>query len=406
MKRIDLELNTAKCESFNDIYAELNHEMLKIDENVYSRNGVTKELLNFKTVIQNPLKRCVFGYGRNINIAFLIAEALWIFAGKKDLQFLQIFNSRMSDYSDDQNNFHAPYGFRMRNWGVDSLRVDTEENKHSSQGIDQIAEILKMIKNNPQDRRMVVSIWNPELDLNIDRKDIPCNDLLMFKVRNEKIHLTVQNRSNDLHWGLTTNVFQFSFLLEIICRITNHEVGTQTHNSQSLHIYTENDICSNLDEKYTDALNEISLNFDSIENISFTPIEMNFNFTSEDYIDRLNELDRFINIIIFYIKKKIKMNDFDLKMDDDVHKSLTEFSPFLNFCYLTLEHYVNYYKIKKDVEEGYINLCNIGNTEFYEEIDMFMLYKNFLLRRTNEKIAKTKSIESCYHDAKLQFGNL
>ena len=71
-----------------------------------------------------------------------------------------------------------------------------------------------------------MSIWNTDFDLGTQTKDIPCNDLVMLKIRNGKMVTTIQNRSNDLHLGLPTNVFQFSFLTEMMAGCLGIELGT------------------------------------------------------------------------------------------------------------------------------------------------------------------------------------
>ena len=68
----------------------------------------------------------------------------------------------------------------------------------------------------PDLRRSVISLWNPSLDLGNQSKDIPCNTQLVLRVKGKDFHLTVFNRSNDLHWGYIANIFLFSFLGEII----------------------------------------------------------------------------------------------------------------------------------------------------------------------------------------------
>lgn len=76
--------------------------------------------------------------------------------------------------------------------------------------------------------------------------------MLMYKIRDGELHCTIQNRSNDVHWGLPTNVFQFSFLNEIIAECLGVDLGTQTHNSQSLHVYIENPLVKKFQEDRMD----------------------------------------------------------------------------------------------------------------------------------------------------------
>ena len=81
--------------------------------------------------------------------------------------------------------------------------------------------MLRVLDENPNTRQAVISIWNPLLDLGVSTKDMPCNDMLMFKIRDKKLITTIQNRSNDLHLGLPTNIFQFSFMPELMSQCLN-----------------------------------------------------------------------------------------------------------------------------------------------------------------------------------------
>ena len=242
--------------NFTNVYPELIDHIISHGIMLDSRAGMTFEVLDFKTTILNPIERCTGGAGRNINVFFLLAEALWIWAGRNDVEFLKLFNARMGEYSDNGKTFNAPYGFRLRHYGHDSNNAFIAEYREEDSRwqaaqfeidfrppfqMDQIKWVLNLLQKDPNTRRAVVSIWNAEFDTK-ESKDIPCNDLLMFKVREGQLYLTVANRSNDLHWGLCTNVFQFSFILELMANILGLEVGHQTHNSQSLHIYKTNEI--------------------------------------------------------------------------------------------------------------------------------------------------------------------
>src|SRR5690349_21102585 len=109
--------NTLVTDNFNDGYFNLHNYVYTEGDDVPSRNGSTKEILNFKTVLNQPLRRCVAGYNRNMNIFFLMAEAIWIFKGRRDVEFLDIFNSQMKQYSDDGKYLAGAYGWRLRHQG-------------------------------------------------------------------------------------------------------------------------------------------------------------------------------------------------------------------------------------------------------------------------------------------------
>ncbi len=232
------DLGVIKAETFSTIYPHVNHFICG-KELQESRGGDVKEILDVKTHITNPYRRCVGGYHRNPNIFFLLAEAMWIACGKKDVNFLTIWNKKMAEFSDDGEIFHAPYGYRLRHWGVPSENR-VIDGVRGANGYDQVVDAIRILSENPNSRQVVMEIWNPLFDLGFKTKDIPCNDIIMFKIRDGKLITTIGNRSNDLHLGLPTNIFQFSFLTEIIAGCLGIELGTQTHNSQSLHVYSWN----------------------------------------------------------------------------------------------------------------------------------------------------------------------
>lgn len=84
--------------SFAEVYPYINRTMMTTLPLQDSRAGKVRELLDVKTIINNPYRRCVGGYARNINVFFLLAEAMWIVTGRKDVEFLKIFNGKMVDF--------------------------------------------------------------------------------------------------------------------------------------------------------------------------------------------------------------------------------------------------------------------------------------------------------------------
>lgn len=176
------------------------------------------------TTYQNPCERVLMDPVRDANPFFHFFESLWILAGANTVQMPRFFLNRITDYSDNQNTFHGAYGHRLRN----------------AHGVDQLLRVVQLLRQKPDTRQAVLSIWKPEYDLGADSKDIPCNDMLMFKVRDERLHLTVCNRSNDIIWGAYgANAVQFSILLEWVAAASGLPVGTYTQMSDSLHVYTD-----------------------------------------------------------------------------------------------------------------------------------------------------------------------
>lgn len=237
--------------SLGQDYFTIMNTILTLGTNIAPRNNEqTLEIRPSVLQFSRPINRMLFLNGRDINPFFLVVESLWILSGREEVYPLDVYNSRISNFSDDGMFFHAPYGKRLRSFGK-SFKNETylytrsyedELTKSEFVQVDQLRGIYDILKVNKDSRQAVASIWNPFTDLNYKTKDIPCNDTLFFKIRDGKLNLTIANRSNDFHWGLPTNLFQFSTILEIMAYTLGVRVGEQTHLSDSLHIYLDNPI--------------------------------------------------------------------------------------------------------------------------------------------------------------------
>lgn len=195
-------------------------------DEVEVRGRWTVELLNVTTYLERPTDPCILIQARRWNPWLAISEGLWILAGRNDVAALKPYNSNITDFSDDDVHLYGAYGARMYH---------------------QIDRMIQRLKADPSDRRAVLQIWNQLghtnegwTDLATDSKDPPCNDMVMFKLRKGKLHMTVLNRSNDIHWGLyAVNLPTFQMLQQYIAARLGVRVGSQTHFSNSLHFYTD-----------------------------------------------------------------------------------------------------------------------------------------------------------------------
>jgi hypothetical protein len=177
------------------------------------------------TTYLQPREMVLFDPMRDANPLFHFFEALWILQGRQDVAFLAWLLPRMAEFSDDGKIFHAPYGHRLR-WAY---------------GFDQIETALGKLSSDPDSRQAVLSIWHPNADWQ-RTKDVPCNDMIMLKVRDGALRMTVCNRSNDVVWGAYgANVVQFSTLLCYMAARLGVNVGSYTQISDSFHVYTNND---------------------------------------------------------------------------------------------------------------------------------------------------------------------
>lgn len=365
-----------QTENFAAVYPKINDFILCSQHDWEdSRDGLVKEILDFKTTLLNPYKRVVGGQGRNINIFFLLAEAMWIFAGHKDVRFLTYFNKKMADFSDDGKVFHAPYGFRLRHWGVRSEDRFVEESMHAAQGYDQIADAIKIFNNNPNSRQVVMLIWNPDFDLGTNSKDIPCNDCVMMKIRNGKLYTTIQNRSNDLHWGLPTNIFQFGFMSEIIANVLGVSLGTQTHNSQSLHVYDWNNVAAKMQLNYKSGNTHTIYDIDGVKSR-----KIDFKFNNAVPSNRLREIDVVIERFIANLTKVAE----GVTADADEMNLIYECSDWFRYVYRLLEIYLIYKRAittsedkRGEAEKALKAITDYLNDNHLERWDIGVLAMNF-----------------------------
>jgi thymidylate synthase len=377
------DTDSIKGDTFSSMYPVLNRHMLLKAENNDSRNGRTKEIMSFKTSITNPYRRCVGGFERDVNIFFLMAEAIWIFTGKRDVEYLTQFNSRMSDYSDNGKYFHSPYGWRLRNYGANSEMEYESSNIHTSQGLDQVYEALQMLSKDSNSRRVVMEIWDAEYDLNVNSKDLPCNDLVFLKLRGGKLFTTISNRSNDLHWGLTTNLYQFSFLSEMISLILGVELGQQTHNSDSLHIYLDNQTAWTMFENVEMNTNNVDL----YEVSEAVKIDFNFEEFYDNTGEKLNDIDSTLNYII-KCTSHIVGDDAKAFL---IPKRIEKKSIYLSLVMMLLQIYLLYKNSKKeDVNrtEAIDRILSVLCFEKYESLrkaDFIVLSLNFFMKRIKSK---------------------
>jgi thymidylate synthase len=191
-----------------------------------SRGGATLEVLHAALSIENPRQRWIGSREPAMSPAFALAEVIWIVTGRNDSAFLNFFNHRLPRFAGEGETYYGAYGFRLRN----------------AFGIDQLRQAASALRNSPDNRQVVLQMWDCRLDLpDFSGKprsaDIPCNIVSMLKVRDGRLHWTQIMRSNDLFLGLPHNINQFTTIQEVLAGWIGVEVGQYYHVSDSLHLY-------------------------------------------------------------------------------------------------------------------------------------------------------------------------
>lgn len=162
--------------------------------------------------------------GRGLNPFFLIAEAAWFLDGRNELDILKFYLNSYNEYSDDGVTLNGAYGYR----------IQYESN------FNQLHSVVEELEMFPHSRRAVISLYLPKDLKDTNKKDVPCNISILFKLRNGRLDLTVFNRSNDLFMGVPYNLFVFQVLHLYVSDQLNVPMGVQRHISDSLHLYEKN----------------------------------------------------------------------------------------------------------------------------------------------------------------------
>ncbi|PFX25523.1 Thymidylate synthase [Stylophora pistillata] len=124
------------------------------------------------------------------------------------------------------------YGFQWRHFGA------TYENMHTNydgQGVDQLANVIDKIKNNPDDRRIIMSAWNP-----VDLPNMalpPCHSFVQFYVCNGELSCQLYQRSGDMGLGVPFNIASYSLLTYMIAHVCGLKPGEFVHTLGDAHVY-------------------------------------------------------------------------------------------------------------------------------------------------------------------------
>lgn len=235
-----------KADNFTEIYKKLQSDLLREGHFIKPRNLLTHELLNVNLVLTNPRERLMYSKVRKHNYTYGAAEFLWYMSGTNRLDFIEFYLPRMKDYSDDGVTVNSAYGYRI--FGVHP------DFPH------QWRNIQYLLLADPETRQAVITVHYQQ-DLVKPSKDVPCTLNLHFLIRENKLNLFVQMRSNDAFMGLLYDVFSFSLMLEHMFNFLKNqeklkglELGTYVHKSDSMHLYERDDsrVIKLLEEKVTE----------------------------------------------------------------------------------------------------------------------------------------------------------
>lgn len=236
----------------NDAYASGLELLKRVGVREESRAGpVLVAPTPVTTVYERPRERVLLDPRRDANPFFHVFESLHMLAGRNDAPWLDQFVGNFSSrFAEDSGRQHGAYGFRWRN------HFEMEGGGHPALP-DQLDTVVRLLRENPDDRRVVLSMWDPVADLDADKRDIPCNLMVIPRIRRntlgvsgmhgEMLHtaesvldITVCCRSNDAVWGAYgANAVHFSVLQEYLAGRIGASVGRYYQVSNNFHGYVD-----------------------------------------------------------------------------------------------------------------------------------------------------------------------
>ena len=183
--------------------------------------------------------RSVFGYQMHFNLAdgfpvlttkklhlkSIIHELLWFLAGDTNIRYLKENGVRIWDeWADENGDLGRVYGAQWRSW-----------RGANGETVDQIANVVRQIRQTPDSRRLIVSAWNPaEVD---DMALPPCHALFQFYVANGKLSCQLYQRSADIFLGVPFNIASYALLTMMMAQVCGLQAGEFVHTLGDAHLY-------------------------------------------------------------------------------------------------------------------------------------------------------------------------
>ena len=162
---------------------------------------------------------------KKLHLKSIIYELLWFLKGETNIKYLNEHGvSIWNEWADENGELGPVYGKQWRSWeGADGKTVD------------QVTDLIKQIKTNPDSRRLIISAWNvaelPKMAL------MPCHTIFQFYVAEGKLSYQLYQRSADVFLGVPFNIASYALLTLMIAQVCDLEPGEFIHTFGDVHLY-------------------------------------------------------------------------------------------------------------------------------------------------------------------------
>lgn len=162
---------------------------------------------------------------KKLHLKSIIYELLWFLQGDTNVKYLQEHGVRIwNEWADENGELGPVYGHQWRSWP-----------DYQGGTIDQIQNVLDLIKNHPDSRRMIVSAWNVA---EVEKMALPpCHTMFQFYVADGRLSLQLYQRSADTFLGVPFNIASYALLLMMMAQVTGLKPGDFIHTTGDTHLY-------------------------------------------------------------------------------------------------------------------------------------------------------------------------
>jgi thymidylate synthase len=163
---------------------------------------------------------------KKLPLKSIVYELLWFLKGDTNIKYLNDNGvSIWNEWADANGDLGPVYGSQWRSWPAPDGRK-----------LDQIANVIDMIKRNPDSRRLIVSAWNPA---DVDKMALPpCHCLFQFYVAGGKLSCQLYQRSADVFLGVPFNIASYALLTMMVAQVTGLKPGDFVHSFGDVHLYS------------------------------------------------------------------------------------------------------------------------------------------------------------------------
>jgi len=162
---------------------------------------------------------------KKLHLKSIVHELLWFLSGDTNARTLNAVGvSIWDEWAGPDGDLGPVYGAQWRSWPAPD-----------GGSIDQIAEVLRLIRDDPGSRRMVVSAWNPA---DLPKMALaPCHCLFQFYVADGRLSLQLYQRSADIFLGVPFNIASYALLLAMVAQVSGLKAGEFVHTFGDAHLY-------------------------------------------------------------------------------------------------------------------------------------------------------------------------